>query len=264
MSALVVRVGSRRAAAVATAVLLASGLAACGDNAATGGTAKTTLTVYAASSLKGVFEQLGTAFEAKHPGVHVTFSFAGSSDLVAQIQQGAPADVFASADMATMARLDGKDGPGSVGTQVFATNTLEVAVPPGNPAHIAALADLARKGVRLVTCAAQVPCGAAAATVEANAKLGWHPVSEEQSVADVLGKVESGEADAGLVYVTDVKAAGDKVEGVEIPDGVNAVNTYPIAGIETGRHPDLAQEWITLVTGSEGQKALAAAGFGAP
>jgi molybdate transport system substrate-binding protein len=247
----------RPLAALAATTLLASGLAACGGTTASG---DTTLTVYAASSLKAVFEQLGTEFEAKHPGVHVAFSFAGSSDLVAQVQQGAPADVFASADTKNMAKL----GSTALSPVDFATNTLEIAVPPVNPAHVASLTDLARQDVQLVTCAPEVPCGAAAATVEANAQVHWKPVSEEQSVADVLGKVESGEADAGLVYVTDVQAAGAKVEGIAIPAKVNPVNTYPIAGLDSGKHPQLAQQWIDLVTGAEGRKVLAAAGFGTP
>jgi molybdate transport system substrate-binding protein len=252
----------RSLGAMATAAVLCQGLVACGDTEKADET--TTLTVYAASSLKSVFEQLGREFEADHQGVKMGFSFAGSSDLVAQIQQGAPADVFASADLKNMAKLDGTDGPGTVDTQVFATNTLEIAVPRGNPGHVQSLADLAKKGVQLVTCAPEVPCGAAAATVEGNARLDWKPVSEEQSVADVLGKVASGEADAGLVYVTDVRAAGDKVEGIVIPARVNATNTYPIAGIDGGKHASLATEWIDLVTGAEGRKVLAAAGFGTP
>lgn len=244
-------------AALATAAVLTSSLAACGTDKAEEKTS-TTLTVYAASSLKSVFEGLGKEFEAEHPGVHVSFSFAGSSDLVAQIQQGAPADVFASADTKNMEKL----GADAVAAKDFATNTLEIAVPEGNPAHVRGLADLVRKDVQLVTCASEVPCGAAAATVETNAKLDWKPVSEEQSVADVLGKVESGEADAGLVYVTDVKAAAGKVVGIDIPASVNAVNTYPIAAVKGSKHADLAGAWVALVTGTSGQKALAAAGFG--
>ncbi|MDO7868511.1 molybdate ABC transporter substrate-binding protein [Nocardioides jiangxiensis] len=242
--------------AVAAVVVLASSLAACGGDATEG--PSTTLTVYAASSLKSVFEQLGTEFQADHRDVTVSFNFAGSSDLVAQIQQGAPADVFASADTANMGKL----GDEALAPADFATNTLEIAVPADNPAHVATLADLARQGVQLVTCAPEVPCGAAAAAVEANARLDWKPVSEEQSVADVLGKVESGDADAGLVYVTDVRAAGDQVAGIAIPASVNAVNTYPIAALAGSEHADLAAAWVALVTGAEGQKALAAAGFG--
>ena len=242
--------------AIAATTLLAGSLAACGSD--TKKDESTTLTVYAASSLKTVFEQLATEFEADHKGVKLSFNFAGSSDLVAQIQQGAPADVFASADTKNMQKLIGT----ALAPAAFATNTLEIAVPTDNPAHVRTLADLTTKGVQLVTCAPEVPCGAAAATVETNAKLDWKPVSEEQSVADVLGKVEAGDADAGLVYVTDVKAAGDKVVGIEIPGKVNAVNTYPIAALDGSKNADLAAAWVALVTGAEGQKVLAAAGFG--
>lgn len=245
----------KRLAGLLAASLLAGGLAACGD-------AKddTTLTVYAASSLKTVFDQLGAEFEAQHPGVHVSFSFAGSSDLVAQIQQGAPADVFASADTKNMEKL----GPAALDPVDFATNTLEIAVPPDNPAHVTRLDDLARRGVQLVTCAPQVPCGAAAASLLNAAELPDRPVSQEQSVADVLGKVEAGEADAGLVYVTDVLAAGDRVRGIRVPSAVNPTTTYEIAALAEAPHAGLAGQWVDYVTGATGRKALAAAGFGAP
>lgn len=245
--------------ATAVAVLLAAGLTACGSTDETDET--TTLTVYAASSLRVVFEELGKEFESTHPGVEVRFNFAGSSDLAAQIAQGAPADVFASADERSME----KAGPMAEGWKPFATNTLAIAVPPDNPARIGGLEDLAGAGVQLVTCAPQVPCGAAAATVERNAGLDLKPVSEEPSVADVLGKVVSGEADAGLVYVTDVTAAGDRIESIEIPARVNATNLYPIVTLGGSESQvDLAAEWVDLVLGPEGRAALAAAGFGTP
>jgi molybdate transport system substrate-binding protein len=269
-----VTLARRALCAVATAGLLLT-TAACGSGPSTGdespqggGPSSTSsssgseltgsVTVFAAASLKQTFTEIGAEFEKAHPRVEVTFNFAGSSDLVAQLQQGAPADVFASADTKNMEKL----GAEAVAPKAFATNTLEIAVPNGNPAHVQGLADLARQDVQLVTCAPEVPCGAAAATVETNAELDWKPVSEEQSVADVLGKVESGEADAGLVYVTDVEAAGDRVVGIEIPATVNAVNTYPIAAVKGSKHGDLAAAWVRLVTGADGQKALAAAGFG--
>lgn len=224
---------------------------------------ETTLVVYAASSLKTTFEQLGEEFEADHEGVKVEFNFAGSSDLVSQIQQGAPVDVFASADIANMDKLASQDLLASQ-AQAFATNTLEIAVPPTNPAGVATLADLATKGVQLVVCAPEVPCGSAASKVESAAKLDWKPVSEEQSVADVLNKVTTGEADAGLVYVTDIKAAGDEVKGIEFPLSSAAVNTYPLAPVVGGENSDLARQFIQLVLGDEGQSVLAAAGFGKP
>ncbi len=245
-------------ASVATG-LAASSLAACGSSdSGTDAPGATVLHVYAASSLKTAFETLGAAFEKSHPGTTVEFNFAGSSDLVAQIQQGAPADVFASADTKNMDKL----GTEALDPKNFATNTLAIAVPTDNPAEVDDLADLAAKGIQLVTCAPEVPCGAAAATLETNAKVDWTPVSEEQSVTDVLGKVTSGEADAGLVYVTDVKAAGDKVVGISIDAAIDPVNTYPIAALEGADEPSLATAWITLVTGAEGRKVFAAAGFG--
>jgi len=251
------------AATLALLVSLAAGATACGQDQDVIGPGPTTLTVYAASSLKGAFTELGTQFEAANEGVTVQFNFAGSSDLVAQIQQGAPADVVATADATTMDKLV-QDGQLRSEPENFATNTLEIAVPPGNPAGVATLADLAGKGVNLVVCAPQVPCGAAAAEVAALAGLSFHPVSEEQNVADVLGKVITGEADAGLVYVTDVRAAGDQVEGVTFPEASRAVNTYPIAQVGGTREPGLAQAFIALVLSQQGQRVLQEAGFAQP
>lgn len=251
--------------------------AACGSGSSTdgspqgGGSSSTsaggqltgTVTVFAAASLKKTFTQIGAEFEKAHPGVTVTFNFAGSSDLVAQLQQGAPADVFASADTTNMAKATGDsltaDAPVS-----FASNTLEIAVPPGNPAGIASLADLAKPGVKVVLCAPAVPCGAAAAKVEAAAKIDIKPVSEEQSVTDVLGKVTAGEADAGLVYVTDVKGADDKVEGIEFAESAAAVNRYPIVTLKASRNAALAEAFLEAVTGEPGQGILATAGFARP
>jgi molybdate transport system substrate-binding protein len=261
-----------RAAVLPLAVLLAvlSGCAAAGGPAAgtssradAGSSAKPagTITVFAAASLKATFTELARIFETENPGTTVTLSFAGSSDLASQINQGAPADVFASADTANMKKL--QDAALADGTpRNFATNTLAIAVPPGNPAGISALKDLARPGVKLVVCARQVPCGAAAAKVAGAAGIALAPVSEENAVTDVLGKVTSGEADAGLVYGTDVKAAGAKVDGIEFPESQGAVNTYPIAGVASGRNKATAQAFIGLGTGAEGQKILATAGFG--
>ncbi len=146
----------------------------------------------------------------------------------------------------------------------FASNTLEIAVPPGNPARITDLADLAKSGVKVVLCAPAVPCGSAAATVETAAKIDIKPVSEEQSVTDVLGKVTTGEADAGLVYVTDIKGAGDKVEGVEFPESSSAVNTYPIATLKSSKNAAVAVAFLAAVTGDPGQGVLASAGFAKP
>ncbi len=222
-----------------------------------------TLTVFAAASLKGTFTTLGQQFESTHPGTKVTFSFAGSSDLVTQLQQGAPADVFASADTNNMTKATAADLV--AGSPVsFATNTLEIAVPPDNPAKVTSFADLSKPGVKLVVCAPQVPCGAAAQKIETATNTTLKPVSEENAVTDVLGKVESGEADAGLVYVTDVKGAGDKVKGITFEESRQAVNTYPIAALSASKNADLAGQFVQLVTGTEGQQVLAAAGFAKP
>lgn len=252
----------RKHVATGVAALAATALAGCGASAsgADGGT--TTLTVFAAASLQGAFEDLAEQFEAEHDGVDVQLSFAGSSDLVAQIQQGAPADVFASADTANMDKLTTDDLVGE--PQAFATNTLEIAVPPGNPAGVESLQDLADPDLKLVLCAPEVPCGAASAKVADAAGLEVRPVSEEQSVTDVLGKVIAGEADAGLVYVTDVAAAGDAVEGVEFPESSSAANTYPIAPVADADQADLAQQFVDLVLSEDGQRTLAGFGFAAP
>lgn len=252
----------RRAAAVLAAGIVAAGTAGCGAPAGSGGAGKT-LTVFAAASLKAPFTALAGQFEAANPGTTVTLSFAGSSDLATQISQGAPADVFASADTKNMAKLaDAGLVEGS--PRDFATNVLTIAVPPGNPGSIASFADLARPGVKTVICAAQVPCGAAAKTLEQETGAALKPVSEESSVTDVLGKVVSGEADAGLVYVTDAKTAGDKVREIPFPESAQAVNTYPIAAVRTGRNKDLAAAFIEAVTGPDGQRLLRGAGFGTP
>ena len=249
-----------RAAAAVMAGIVAAGLAGCAAPA--GGTGKT-LTVFAAASLKAPFTALAEQFEAANPGTTVTLSFAGSSDLATQISQGAPADVFASADANTMARLSGAGLVEGL-PRDFASNVLTIAVPPGNPASIASFADLAGQGVRTVICAPQVPCGAAAKTLEQGAGVALKPVSEESSVTDVLGKVISGEADAGLVYVTDVQAARDKVQEIPVPESAQAVNTYPIAAVRTSKNKDLAGSFIEAVMGSEGQQLLRGAGFGTP
>ena len=256
----------RRVISAAAATLLLSAVAGCSDGALTdvsGDPPEKTLTVFAAASLKGAFTEIGKKFEDANPGVTVKFNFAGSSDLVAQIQQGAPADVFASADTDNMEKAV---TAGLIGgpPMDFATNTLEIATPPDNPASIDSLDDLARREVKVVLCAPEVPCGAAAVGVEKAAGVTIRPVSEEQSVTDVLGKVISGEADAGLVYVTDVKAARDKVHGVALPESAKVVNTYPIAALRDSDDESLAEHFSTYVTGPEGQSVLALFGFGAP
>jgi len=231
-------------------------LTGCGSD----GPQAMTLTVFAAASLTGTFTELGRRFEADHPGVKVTFNFGGSSDLVTQIQGGAPADVFASADTKNLEKLI-DDGLAGQDPEHFASNTLEIVTPPDNPEKIAALVDLTKPEVDLVICAPEVPCGSAAAKVAEAAGLTLKPVSEEQSVKDVLAKVTVGEAEAGLVYVTDVKAAGDDVLGIVFPESSAAVNTYPITTVEDSDHGDLAAEFVALVLSTVGQDVLAAAGF---
>lgn len=263
----------RAAAALALAVAVSTGLAACtaadtGPGASTrsgSGTEGPTgsITVFAAASLQQTFTTLGKEYEQAHPGASIRFSFAGSSDLVSQIQNGAPADVFASADEANMAKLS-SDDLASGSPQDFATNTLEIAVAPGNPKGISGLDDLRARGVQLVTCAAPVPCGTAAAKVERAAGVDLRPVSEEQSVTDVLGKVESGQADAGLVYVTDVRGADGKVDGVPFVESGDAVNTYPIGVLQQSADPELAKAFAEYVRSTDGQRVLSAAGFGKP
>lgn len=251
--------------------LLLTTVAACGgsdssgsaSDAVTAAPKDVSLTVFAAASLKGSFTEIGKAFEAENEGVTVTFNFAGSSDLVSQIQSGAPADVFASADTKNMDKATADDLVDGTPAD-FATNTLEIATPPDNPADVDSLDDLAKPDVKVVICAAEVPCGAAAAGVEAASGVDIKPVSEEQSVTDVLGKVISGEADAGLVYVTDVKGAGDTVLGVTFPESSKVVNTYPIAALSGSENADVARAFAAFVTGTKGQAILAAAGFAKP
>jgi len=220
------------------------------------------ITVFAAASLQKTFTELGRQYEAAHPGTTIEFSFAGSSDLVTQIQNGAPADVFASADTKNMDKLASSDLQGT--PKDFAKNTLEIAVEPGNPKKITDFKDLTNAGVQVVTCASPVPCGAATEKVEQATGITLKPVSEEQSVTDVLGKVSSGQADAGLVYVTDVKGAAGKVDGVTFKDASSAVNTYPIAVLKESKNPDLAAAFSDYVRSDAGQKVLQAAGFQAP
>ncbi|MFZ7089186.1 molybdate ABC transporter substrate-binding protein [Curtobacterium sp. RRHDQ10] len=242
-----------------------SGVSSPAASASSSGSAGPTgeITVFAAASLQRTFTDLGKRYEDAHPGTTVRFSFAGSSDLVAQIQAGAPADVFAAADQANMAKLSSSDlAAGS--PRDFAKNVLEIAVAPGNPKKVTTFDDLADPALQVVVCAAPVPCGAAAQKVEAATGTTLHPVSEEQSVTDVLGKVESGQADAGLVYVTDVEGAGGKVDGVPFAASEDAVNTYPIGVLRESQDPALAKSFMAYVLSATGQGVLRTAGFQEP
>jgi molybdate transport system substrate-binding protein len=221
------------------------------------------LTVFAAASLSETFTALGKQFETDNRGVAVKFNFAGSSDLAQQIVNGAPADVFAAASDATMKTVT--EGGAAAGEPViFAKNVLQIATAPGNPKGIASFADLAKPDLKVVVCAPQVPCGAAAQKIEQATGVTLTPVSEEPDVKSTLGKVSSGDADAGLVYVTDVAAAGATVQGVSFPEADQASTNYPIVVTSDAPQPELAAKFQELVTGEIGKKTLAAAGFGAP
>lgn len=220
-----------------------------------------TVTVFAAASLTGSFGTLKARFEAAHPGVTVRFNFAASSALAASIGQGAPADVFASASARTMqTALAGTDARPTT----FARNVMEIAVPPDNPAGITALADLARPGVTLALCEPQVPCGATAATVFGTAGLTVTPVTYGADVKAVLTAVRLGEVDAGVVYRTDVRAAGPAVRGIVIPADRNASTSYPIAVLSGAPNTAAATAFVAYVLSADGAEVLAAAGFAAP
>jgi molybdate transport system substrate-binding protein len=219
--------------------------------------------VFAAASLKKSFTEIGEQLKTDNPGADVEFSFAGSSDLVTQLSQGAPADVFASADTANMNKA-AQAGLLAGNPVNFASNTLTIAVAPGNPKSITSFRDLAKPGLSVVVCAPQVPCGSATQKVEQATGVKLAPVSEESSVTDVLNKVLTGQADAGLVYGTDALAAGSKVQSVPFPESAAAVNTYPIAVLQESRNADLARKFIDAVTGAAGQKVLTANGFAKP
>jgi molybdate transport system substrate-binding protein len=225
--------------------------------------AHNTIMVFAAASLKGTFTKVGQQFEMDNPGTKVEFSFAGSSDLITQLTQGAHADVFASADIKNMGKA-AQAGLLAGDPIDFASNTLTIAVAPGNPKSLRSFQDLDKPGVSVVVCAPQVPCGSATQKVEHVAGVPLSPVSEESSVTDVLNKVTSGQADAGVVYVTDAAGAGDEVTAVPFPEAAGAVNTYPIAPLKQSQNPAAATKFVKAVIGESGQKILSAAGFGKP
>ncbi len=219
-----------------------------------------TVTVFAAASLKESFTTLGKEFEKQHPGTKVSFNFGGSDALAASITSGAPADVFAAASPKTMAIVtDKKDTVGTPAT--FVRNQLEIATVPGNPHKVASLKDLTKSGLKVVLCDKTVPCGAAAQKALDASSLELTPVSYEQDVKGALNKVQLKEADAAVVYKTDVKAAGGKVEGVEFPESAKAINDYPIALLKNAEHAQTAKAFIALVQSAEGQQVLSGAGF---
>lgn len=220
-----------------------------------------TVTVFAAASLKESFTALGQEFEKAHPGAKVSFNFGGSDSLAASITGGAPADVFAAASPKTMKTVSDA-GDTAAAPVTFVRNQLEIATLPGNPDKIASLKDLTTKsGLKVVLCDKTVPCGAAAQKALKASGLALTPVSYEQDVKSALTKVELKEADAAVVYRTDVKAAGAKVQGVEFPESAKAVNDYPIALLKDAPNAAAAQAFIDLVKSPEGQKVLTGAGF---
>ncbi len=262
------RLPRRPQRAAALAVLAVSALAGCSSPGSTSpggsstGALTGTVTVFAAASLQEAFGTLGKQFEAAHPGTRVVLSFGPSSGLATQITEGAPADVFASASPVNM---DQVVAAGDAATsRDFASNTLEIAVPSGNPGHVTALADLARPSLKVALCQPAVPCGAAAATVLARAGVRVTAASQESDVKAVLTKVTLDEVDAGLVYVTDVRAAGSSVIGIPVPAAVNVSTRYPIAVLRTAPNPAAAQAFTAYVLSGAGSAVLAASGFAAP
>ena len=250
----------KRSPAVTTLTAAVLALAACGGSDAGTGDGDTTLRVAAAASLTDSFEDIAKTYEKEHDGVEVELQFAGSSDLASQIEGGSDVDVFASADEPNMDKVKGmvKD------PTIFATNTLTIVTEPGNPEEITGMKDLENPDLAVVVCAPEVPCGNATQRLATKEDVNLHPASEEAKVTDVLAKVTSGEADAGLVYVTDATGAGDDVTAVD-PKGADAVvNDYPVATLKESASPKDAQAFVDLVTGTEGQKVLQDHGFGAP
>lgn len=216
------------------------------------------LVVFAAASLQQTFTALGDRLTAENPGLHITFSFGASSTLAQQLEQGAPADVFASANPATMTAAAVTDKP-----VTFAHNSLEIVVPAGNPGHVSGLADFAKPQLKIALCALEVPCGSAAATAFAAAGITPAPDTYEKDVTATLTKAVLGEVDAALVYRTDVRSAGDKVQGIDFPQASAARNDYPIATVAGARNHAAAQAFVDLVLSAQGQKVLTNAGFDA-
>jgi molybdate transport system substrate-binding protein len=251
----------------AAAVGLVAMITGCssGGGSATGrssAAASGSITVYAAASLTEAFTTIGMQFQAAHPGAKITFNYDASSTLATQIEQGAPADVFASAapgNMNTVVQAGEAAAP-----TVFVTNRAEIATLSGNPAHIAAVADLARSGVKVALCDAAVPCGVVAAEVLAKAGVSVTPVSREANVKSALAKVQLGEVDAAIVYVTDVHAAGTKITGVPIPAALNAATAYKIAPLTHANNPLLAKAFVNYVLSPAGRAVLTADGFALP
>ncbi|MEI7034351.1 molybdate ABC transporter substrate-binding protein [Streptomyces pratensis] len=261
----------RRTAAALLATALLLPLTACGSDGAKdaagaragspgAGSPEADLTVLAASSLTDVFQEAGAAYEKESPGARITFSFAGSQELAAQVRQGAPADALVTADAATMDRLASDTGEPTV----IARNRLVIAVGEGNPEKVRNLADLADPGLKVVLAAPEVPVGRYGTRILDAQGIEVKPVSQEPNVRAVLSKVALGEADAGLVYRTDAETAADKVDAVEIPDAENAVATYPAATLDASEHGEAAAAFVAWLTTPPAQDIFRAAGFQQP
>ena len=262
MSARRALAGAGAGAALAGAVLLAG----CGGPStagASGSGVTGNVTVFAAASLTESFTRIGKDFEAANPGVRVTFNFAGSSALANQIDQGAPADVFASAAPANMKTVTDA-GNGDATPTTFVKNQLVIAVPKGNPKGITGLASLTKPGVKVALCATQVPCGAAATKALSAAGVRLTPVTLEQDVKSALSKVKLGEVDAALVYRTDARAASSDVDGVEFPESAGAINEYPIVVLKKAPNKAAARAFVAYVLSDKGRSVLTRAGFQAP
>ena len=249
---------SFRIATLSVAALSLVLLAACSADSPAG--SDQTLTVLAASSLTEAFPQIATAFASEHAGVDVRLSFGGSQELVAQATSGLPADVLALAGTSSLNTVDDVAGP----PVVFAHNRLAIIVPPGNPAAVRSLTDLADPGVAVALAGPEVPAGQYAAQMLADAGVTVSPVSEEVDVKAVVTRVSFGGADAGVVYVTDATAAGDAVDTVTIPTAENIVATYPAATVGSSEQPELANEFVSFLTSPAAQDILRRYGFDAP
>jgi molybdate transport system substrate-binding protein len=251
-------------------LVLVANLCACGPkspsathSSSQGHSSAQSMMVFAAASLKSTFTLLAGKFQADNPGTTVDFDFAGSTDLATQLTSGATADIFASADSAQMDTV-AKAGLTETDPVNFASNTLVIVTAPGDPKQIHSFTDLAKPGLNVVVCRQPAPCAAATQRIEDSTGVHINPVSEEPAVSDVLTRVTSGEADAGLVYVTDARNAGNKVSTVKFAESAEAAIVYPIAVLKHASQPALAQKFIDLVTGATGQKVLNQAGFAGP
>lgn len=252
--------------AVVSVLAMAAALTGCGSGATKGtgsGEISGTITVFAAASLTETFTTLGHDFEAAHPGTKVIYSFGASSALAQQIRQGAPADVFASAAPANMQQVV-DSGDVTANPATFASNRLEIAVPRGNPGKITGLVDFGRPEPRIALCAVQVPCGAAADKVFQLAGITPQPDTREQDVKAAVTKVTLDEVDAALVYRTDVRSAGGKVEGIDFPESSKVINTYPIAPLAKAPNAAAAAAFVDFVRSDRAKRVFAEAGFDTP